>query len=134
MSKQEDENSFDYKLMEAWLENYFLDPLTTYEDQMQFRIDLYETDQEWIVEALLDDFEAYEITVAVQSKELSIKAAKHPLLPSSIHPKRIMRCIQFPFAIVNHKITAFFQNGILEVHLSKKETDRVGRNRFITLP
>lgn len=127
MSIKEDDQPYDPQAMEKWLENYFLDPLTTYLDQMQFRIDLYETDKDWIVEALLNDYESYEITVFVEDKKLIIKAAKPPIL----HMRT--RIITFPFTIANQKITAVFQTGILEVSISKIDKEP-GKDRFITLP
>ncbi len=41
--------------IEKWLENFFLDPLTSYLDETTFRIDLYETADDYIVEALLPE-------------------------------------------------------------------------------
>jgi HSP20 family molecular chaperone IbpA len=129
LNSKKDEESVDYDQMEKWLENYFLDPLTTFNDQSQFRIDLYETAKEWIVEAILTDFTSSEITVFIEEKELTITAVKHPL---SYHKKKV-RTVAFPFQIINQKVTATFKNGILEVFISKSEKD-LKKNRFITLP
>lgn len=129
MNSKKDEESVDYDQMEKWLENYFLDPLTSFYDQSQFRIDLYETAKEWIVEAILTDFTSSEITVFIEEKELTITAVKHPL---SYHKKKV-RTIAFPFQIINQKVTATFKNGILEVFISKSEKE-LKKNRFITLP
>lgn len=122
--------TFDFDLMEKWLENYFLDPLTSYYDQTQFQIDLYETEKEWIVEAILSGFEASEIKVYIEEKKLMISASKSP--PSPKQQKRI-RSIDFPFQIITQDISATFLNGILEVFISKTEKG-LGKNRFITLP
>jgi HSP20 family molecular chaperone IbpA len=129
LNSKKDEESVDYDQMEKWLENYFLDPLTSFYDQSQFRIDLYETAKEWIVEAILTEFTSSEITVFIEEKELTITAVKHPL---SYHKKKV-RTIAFPFKIINQKVTATFKNGILEVFISKSEKD-LKKNRFITLP
>jgi len=130
LNSNNDEESVDYDQMEEWLKNYFLDPLTSFCDQSQFRIDLYETAAEWIVEAILTDFNSSEITVFMEEKQLTITAAKHP--QSSIKQKRV-RTIDFPFQIINQKVTATFKNGILEVFISKSEKE-LRKNRFITLP
>ncbi|XJZ28956.1 Hsp20/alpha crystallin family protein [Bacillota bacterium Lsc_1132] len=130
MSNKEDDQSYDQ--MEKWLENYFLDPLTTYLDQSHFRIDLYETDKNWIVEALLSNYEASEISVFVEAEKMIIKAVKSPLLPMQQTEVK-MRTIRFPFLIVDQKIIASFHSGILEVCISKIEKSAVN-NRFITLP
>jgi HSP20 family molecular chaperone IbpA len=120
----------DFDLVEKWLENYCLDPLTTQDDLIQFRIDLYETDQEWIVEALLSEFDSSEIKVYIEEKQLVITADKVST-PSKLQ-KRV-RTIQFPFEVINQKVTANYFNGILEVHISKSEKG-LGKNCYITLP
>lgn len=125
-----DEDSINYEEMEEWLKNYFLDPLTSYLDQTQFRIDLYETKTEWIVEAILSDYDSSEIKVFMEEDKLTITAIKHP--PTENKQKR-MRIIEFPFQIITQKVTATFANGILEIFISKTE-EELGRNRYITLP
>ncbi|WHY64599.1 Hsp20/alpha crystallin family protein [Neobacillus sp. SuZ13] len=128
--KQLKNQSFDFDEVEKWLESYFLDPLTSYFDATQFQIDLYETEKEWIVEAILSDFETSEIKVYIEGNNLVISASKYP--PSMKQQKRV-RTINFPFLVVNQTVYATFSNGILEVFISK--TDRCsGKNRYITMP
>lgn len=129
MKPKKDEQFDDYDQVEKWLKNYFLDPLTSYFDQTQFRIDLYETEKEWIVEAILSEYESSEISVYTEEKRLIISALKHSV---SKKQKRI-RVIDFPFQINKKKVTAVFTNGILEVQISKTEAVS-GKNRYITLP
>ncbi|MEH7306763.1 Hsp20/alpha crystallin family protein [Neobacillus drentensis] len=128
--KQLKNQSFDFEEVEKWLERYFLDPLTAYYDETQFQIDLYETEKEWIVEAILSEFEASEIKVYIEGNKLVISASKSP--PSMKHQNRV-RSINFPFLVVNQTIYATFTGGILEVVISKIDKC-VGKNRFITLP
>ncbi|WHY88784.1 Hsp20/alpha crystallin family protein [Neobacillus novalis] len=129
--KKDDQNQdVDFDLVEKWLENYFLDPLTSYYDQTQFQIDVYETDKEWIVEAILNEFEASEIQVYIEEEKIIISASKYP--PSPDQQTRI-RTIDFPYKINQQKVSASFSNGILEVFISKTEKGS-GKNRFITLP
>ncbi|MDQ0200036.1 Hsp20/alpha crystallin family protein [Neobacillus ginsengisoli] len=129
MKPKKDEQFVDYDQVEIWLKNYFLDPLTSYFDQTQFRIDLYETEKEWIVEAILSEYESSEISVYTEEKRLIISALKHSV---SKKQKRI-RVIDFPFQINKKKVTAVFTNGILEVQISKTEAVS-GKNRYIILP
>lgn len=133
MNANNDDQAFD-ELIEKWLENYFLDPLTSYYDQNQFRIDLYETEKEWIVEALLPEFHSSDITVFVEEKKLLI-TGKKSLLSSSFdkNPQVRSRYIEFPFQVNCQKIQASFENGVLEVSISKLEKE-YKKNRFITLP
>lgn len=130
MKPKKDVQPIDFDLVERWLENYCLDPLTTQDDLTQFRIDLYETDQEWIVEALLNEFNSSEIKVFVDEKNLIISAGQHS---TSSHSQKRIRSINFPFSVINQKVTANFINGILEVFISKTEKG-LGKNRYITLP
>lgn len=122
---------YDLNTMEQWLENYFLDPLTSYFDQTQFRIDLYETDRDWIIEALLSEFNCSEITVCVEDNRLTISGNTNISSDRNVNART--RSIEFPYQISQQKITAFFQNGILEVLISKEEKD-MKKKRFITLP
>ncbi|MFP5111799.1 Hsp20/alpha crystallin family protein [Bacillaceae bacterium C204] len=128
--KQRKNQSFDFEIVEKWLEEYFLDPLTAYYDETQFQIDLYETDKEWIVEAILSEFEASEIKVYIEGNKLVISATQYP--PSMKQQKRV-RSINFPFLVVNQTVYATFTNGTLEVVISKIDSC-VGKSRFITLP
>lgn len=128
--KQLKNQTFDFELVEKWLENYFLDPLTSYYDETQFQIDLYETDKEWIVEAILNDYEASEIKVYIEGNKLMISASKYPL---SMNKQKRVRSINFPFLVINQAVSATFTNGTLEVIISKIDRG-LGKNRFITLP
>jgi HSP20 family molecular chaperone IbpA len=130
MKSKKNMQPIDFDLVERWLENYCLDPLTTQDDLTQFRIDLYETDQEWIVEALLNEYNSSEIKVFVEENKLIITADKSST-PTS-QQKRV-RTIQFPFQVINQKVTANYINGILEVLISKSEKG-LGKNCYITLP
>jgi HSP20 family molecular chaperone IbpA len=131
MKSKKNIQPIDFDLVEKWLENYCLDPLTTQDDLTQFRIDLYETDQEWIVEALLNEYNSSEIKVFVEDNKLIITAADKSSTPTS-QQKRV-RTIQFPFQVINQKVTANYINGILEVLISKSEIG-LGKNCYITLP
>jgi HSP20 family molecular chaperone IbpA len=132
MNTNNEDQSFDNDAIEKWLENYFLDPLTSYYDQTQFRIDLYETDREWIVEALLPEFRSSDITVYVEDKKLFITVEKDAFSVDQVQNNR-KRSIEFPFQVNCHTIIATFHNGILEVFISKSDKE-YRKNRFITLP
>lgn len=130
MKSKKNIQPIDFDLVEKWLENYCLDPLTTQDDLIQFRIDLYETDKEWIVEALLNEYNSSEIKVFIEDNKLVITAVKSST-PSNQHKK--VRTIEFPFEVINQKVSANYINGILEVIISKIEKG-LGKNCYITLP
>jgi HSP20 family molecular chaperone IbpA len=130
MKSKKNIQPIDFDLVEKWLENYCLDPLTTQDDLTQFRIDLYETDKEWIVEALLNEYTSSEIKVFIEDTKLVITAIK-ATTPSNQQKRE--RTIQFPFEVINQKVSANYINGILEVLISKNEKG-AGKNCYITLP
>jgi HSP20 family molecular chaperone IbpA len=130
MKSKKNIQPIDFDIVEKWLENYCLDPLTTQDDLTQFRIDLYETDKEWIVEALLNEYNSSEIKVFIEYHKLIITAVKSST-PSN-QQKRV-RTIEFPFEVINQKVSANYINGILEVLISKNEKGP-GKNCYITLP
>jgi HSP20 family molecular chaperone IbpA len=130
MKSKKNIQPIDFDLVEKWLENYCLDPLTTQDDLTQFRIDLYETDQEWIVEALLNEYTSSEIKVFIEDKKLVITADKSS---TPTNQQKRIRTIQFPFQVINQKVTANYINGILEVLISKSDKG-LGKNCYITLP
>ncbi|MBU8878325.1 Hsp20 family protein [Bacillus sp. FJAT-29790] len=131
MSKNEDANNDHLTDMEKWMESFFLDPLTSYLDQMMFRIDLYETENEIIVEALLTDFYPADITIYLKEDQLIIKALKKVHLTDE-SPFKI-RKVDFPFLIIQKEVKALFENGILEILISKNKKG-IGKNRSVSLP
>lgn len=129
MKQDHDEQSVEYDQMDEWLKNYFLDPLTSYFDHSQFRIDMYETERDWIVEAILSEYDSSEITVYIHENSLTISALRH-LSPTQ---QKKVRTIDFPFQINNKKALALFSGGILEILISKTETEPK-KNKYLTLP
>jgi spore coat protein M/HSP20 family protein len=132
MNKKEDLHSFNISEMEKWMENFFLDPLTSYLDQLTFRIDLFETENEIIIEALLIGCDQKDVTVSLKENKVFIKAVKREL-PLGKSGQPCMRKVELPFKVINKKVTAAFSNGILEIFITKNEAGP-GCNRNITIP
>ncbi|MGP7819466.1 Hsp20/alpha crystallin family protein [Niallia sp. 01092] len=101
--------------MEEWLKEFFLDPFTTYLDETEFRIDIYETDTSYIVEALLRDYSKENITITAENNFITIFAFS-PLNSQTIKKQRT---IFFPFSVDTKKITAVFTCDILEIFVCK---------------
>lgn len=125
MNTNDNHKDFQADELEKWLESFFLDPFTSYLDQTQFRIDLYETNTELIIEALLVNYKSSEVTVHLNGSNVLIKACS-----SKVPPKE--RTITFPFIIISQKVTASYSNDILEIIISKVHQDQ-HKNRYITL-
>lgn len=114
MANEKDEKPLDLELIDKWLETFFLDPLTTYLDETIFRIDLYETAEEFIVEALLPEYKEKDLSIFLKDDKVLIEAQ---CLKKKSSCKQ--RMITFPFQVINHDVSAKFESGILEVFISK---------------
>lgn len=127
MVNEKDDKPLNLEAIDKWLENFFLDPLTSYLDETAFRIDLFETADEFIVEALLTDYTAEEVSVYLKEDKMMIQAGMQQLKQKNI-PK--LRIIPFPFSVIHHYVKAHFDGGILEVFISKTSACK-GKNRVI---
>lgn len=113
--------------MDQWLEQFFLDPLTSYLDEAEFRIDLFETAEEYIIEALLPAYQIHEIDISLESNTIRIQVQKE-------HQEKNIkqRKIPFPFPVINHRVTAVFHDDILEVFVAKNILF-AGTNRKVSI-
>lgn len=57
---------------DEWVKSFFLDPETCALDHQLFSIDIYESDDEYMVEAVLEDHDVKDIKVCLSDNELSI--------------------------------------------------------------
>ncbi|RFU60540.1 Hsp20/alpha crystallin family protein [Peribacillus glennii] len=123
---QKDKNA-DSDRFDKFMENYFLDPNTGYLDQLTFRVDIYECNEEYVIEALFDDRQPKRITLQPNGQELSITAFfLKKTHPETINP--VERTVPFPFSITNKKISAAYGNSILEIRISKEmDNDATGK-------
>lgn len=121
MNSKENEKPFQTDLWEKWLESFFLDPFTSILDQTQFRVDLYDSETEMIIEAMLPQHLSSQIDVYLDDSSVVIKVSSS----SNLSKERI---ITFPFKINSQKVEATFSNEILEIIISKihhvKQTNR----------
>ncbi len=124
----EQDKPLDIKVVEKWLESFFLDPLTSYLDETIFRIDLFETADEYIIEALLPQTDKCDISIKLYAENIIIEAGND----KSIQKKK-QRTITFPFSVAQHEVNASYNSGILEVSISKQQRNN-GKNRFISIP
>jgi HSP20 family molecular chaperone IbpA len=126
MNSKKNEKPFQTDLWEKWLESFFLDPFTAILDQTQFRVELYDTQTEVIIEALLPQYLSSQIDIYLDVSSVIIKAKS-----SSNHTKE--RMITFPFHINSLKVGASFSNGILEIFISKiHQVKQMNRNIPLT--
>ncbi|MFC0274074.1 Hsp20/alpha crystallin family protein [Metabacillus herbersteinensis] len=119
MSKKKKSNPADINGIEEWMTQFFSDPFTNFLDQYTFRIDLFETSEEYIVEAELDQIKAEDITIEISDEHLKILISRN--VKSAEHDC-VERSVILPFMLEQKVIKAQFENGILEIMISKEET------------
>ena len=115
-------------LMDEWLKNHFLDPLTSILDETEFRIDVYETEKEYIVEALLPNCLENSIHLSVRKNWLTIKAN----IQDSGRWEQKQRTIDFPIPITQNPICAIYANQILEIFIRKEK--QLNKIQSTTIP
>ncbi|WP_338469354.1 Hsp20/alpha crystallin family protein [Niallia sp. XMNu-256] len=126
MMNQQDK-PLDIKVVEKWLESFFLDPLTSYLDETIFRIDLFETADEYIIEALLPKMDKCNISIKIDGENIIISSGTN-----SDRQQKKQRTITFPFNVTHHEVKASFNSGILEVFISKSQI-YTGKSRFVPI-
>lgn len=87
---------------DEWVKSFFLDPETCALDHQLFSIDIYESDDEYMVEAVLENHDVKDIKVCLCDNELSITVDdtdKHFLEKKKMHyPHRERSLSPFRFA------------------------------------
>ena len=82
--------------------------------------ELKETEKEMIFWAELPGFEIPEINVELKNNRLFVKAEKKPM-GKEVAEKIYERYVELPVEVEPAKIVATYRNGVLEIHLPKKE-------------
>jgi len=109
---------FDSKEMEKWLDSFFLDPLTSYLDETIFRVDLYDSESSFIVEALLPNVQKEQIDIVVDQQSIHIKVKD---MNEEQTPNIKTRTVTFPIQISDKQMKATFENDILEIYIFKHQ-------------
>lgn len=107
-SKRNDANDIDG--MEEWLRQFFEDPFAWYDETLP--IDLYETSQQYIIEADLSSLQPTQITITLSGCEfiLTVKSSEQTL------EKQMM----LPFYLNDKSIETECENQILTVAVNKE--------------
>ncbi|MCV9885469.1 Hsp20 family protein [Metabacillus halosaccharovorans] len=115
MNKKKCSNPMDIHGIEEWMSQFFTDPFTSLLDEQTFRLDLFETGEDFFVEAELGEAISTEmINITVNREHLYITVLEGN---QEKHEKK--RTVVLPFSIERKKIAASFTNGILEIKISK---------------
>ncbi|WP_066049324.1 hypothetical protein [Robertmurraya korlensis] len=106
--KNSDSHSID-----KWLETLFLDPLTTFLDETAFRLDLFESGTQFIIEAVIPE----------ETSETNVSLQDHKVIISVIcNGKLRKRKVDWPFDVREHVVGARQFEQILEVSIDKEKT------------
>ncbi|WP_421384982.1 hypothetical protein ACOJQI_09495 [Bacillus salacetis] len=105
----------DFKLeeWERWMKDWLLDPYTTQLDESQFRLDLFDTTEAYIVEATTEEITVQEVTLTKKEQTLTIE-----IIPREDERSRI-RSVNFPFSLKFNPIRLYPREGYLEIHILK---------------
>jgi spore coat protein M len=99
--------------LQRWLEALYSDPFTSYWDETVFRVDVFETETHYIVEAELMNCTSEQISVACENDALTIQVNQN----ENVDKQRV---VHLPFSLLNKDIRAYFTPPILEIHISKE--------------
>ncbi|RIW38394.1 hypothetical protein D3H55_02325 [Bacillus salacetis] len=117
----------DFKLedWERWMKDWLLDPYTTQLDESQFRVDLFDTTEAFIVEVSTEAFAVQEVLLSKEGQTLSIE------IIAADEDRTRSRKVGFPFSLKYHPIELYPQKEYLEIYilkaLEKKPTPSVIR-------
>lgn len=111
--------------IEEWMTQFFTDPFTSLLDEQTFRVDLFETNDDYIVEAELNEqIQTEDIKIQVSHEHIIITINTKNKLKEK-ESNEIIRKVTLPYSVEQKEIIATFTNGILEIKISKTlESDR----------
>ena len=121
LDKQREQQKNEADVFDEWVKNFFLNPATSLLDHQIFPIDIYESDEEYMVEAVLENQDAANIKVRLCKNELNIHVASpaQPIQKYERAQKGMKRTIPFPFNLCSRKVTAEFSDPLLIIRIYK---------------
>ncbi|WP_010282206.1 Hsp20/alpha crystallin family protein [Bacillus timonensis] len=115
MNNFDDSNPLSLNGLEEWMRQFLEDPYLL--DDYQFRIDLFETQNEYIIEAELFGYQPEQIQLNVKNDTFHIKLTNCEEPPDeTVLTERV---VTLPFELEKRKIEALFRNEILEIYIKK---------------
>jgi HSP20 family molecular chaperone IbpA len=108
--------------IEEWMTQFFTDPFTSLLDEHTFRVDLFETSEEFIIEAELGETkkkEDIQITTCIEKIKISVQSNVSKQNEDENNNEEISRTITLPYSIEDKEIIATFNHGILEIKIAK---------------
>jgi spore coat protein M len=121
MNMKKCSNPMNIDGIEEWMTQFFTDPFTTLLDEHTFRVDLFETSEEFIIEAELGE-KTKKDNIKIAAYKEKIKISLCPNINQNNDENStdvISRTIKFPYKVEEKVINATFSNGILEIKIGK---------------
>lgn len=103
-------------IFERWVSEYFLNPETSILDSKTFLIDIYESDEQYIIEANIEEFNHNQVSVSIHDNKITIAAHSK----QNSHPTT--RSISFPFCIEQRKHHFELNFPLLTIGIQKTTT------------
>ena len=120
MIENERSQSTHIDSFDDWMEHFYIDPFTTYLDEYIFRIDLFETEKEYMIEAYLPNFSQEQLELIVKNDHIIIRAITQINdEEGKISEKKYERTVTYPFQLPDEKISFNFSNDVLEIKIHK---------------
>ncbi|WP_243291823.1 Hsp20/alpha crystallin family protein [Bacillus sp. FJAT-47783] len=115
MGKKKQSLPCEIKGIEEWMNQFFQDPFTSFLDDYTFRVDLFETSCEYIVEAHLEDVKREDIMIEINKDRIIIAH-------SNDEQNRKERSVVLPFILEDKWIDATYVSPVLEIKIKKEGT------------
>ncbi|MEH7226135.1 Hsp20/alpha crystallin family protein [Bacillus sp. JJ1566] len=126
MNNFDNSNPLSLNGLEDWMKQFLEDPYLL--DDYQFRIDLFETQNEYIIEAELSGYRPEQIQLNVKNDTFHIKLTDCDKPPNdTILTERI---VTLPFELEKKKIEALFRNEILEIYIKKNSKGKKKKSKI----
>ncbi|MEH7383603.1 Hsp20 family protein [Bacillus sp. JJ1533] len=126
MNNFDNSNPLSLNGMEDWMKQFLEDPYLL--DDYQFRIDLFETQNEYIIEAELSGYLPEQIRLNVNHDTFHIQLTNCENPPNDTILTE--RMVTLPFELEKKKIEALFRNDILEIHIKKNSKRKKKKNKI----
>lgn len=122
MGKKKEKNClFHVEGFEEWMNQFCSDSYVSSQYKDTFHVDLFETDEEYILEANIPDIIEKNILITKIETGLHI----HIFCNNTF----LQRTISLPTTIIQKKMLACLENSLLTIHISKTEQDAVRKGQ-----
>jgi spore coat protein M len=103
----------DSESIDKWLEMLFLDPLTSFLDETAFRLDIFESANQFIIEVDIPE-NSSKLTVCIKENTIMISI--------DCEEKLRTRQVDWPFDVRENDVVTNITDQILEIIIDKEKT------------